>query len=116
MSRLTNVKRLVPNQVSNSQQDVTAASGDVISLIRSGQIVLNTAGTPNVVMPTPQPGDQLAIMAIGAGAVTVTLPTGVTWDGTNRVATFGAGKALHVRAISTTRMFILNNVGTVTFS
>jgi len=116
MSGLKNVKELVPAQVQNASQEVTAASGTVNAMIRSGQLVLNTSGTPDVVLGTPQPGDELLIIGKGSGAVTVTLPSGVTWDGTNRIATFGSNKLLLVRAESTTRFRIIVNTGTVAFS
>lgn len=55
--------------------------------------------------------------ASGTAAHTVTLPTGVTWDGTNRVATLNApGEALVCIAISATRYLVLVNLGSVAFS
>ena len=71
-------------------------------------------------LDAPNEGDELFIIdtsASGTAAHTVTLPTGVTWDGTNRVATLNApGEALHVVAISATRFFIMENIGSVAFS
>lgn len=116
MARTAVVKHLVPAQIRHEMQEVTAASGTVDALIRSGQLNLNTSGTPNVVLGTPQPGDELLIVGVGSGAVTVTLPSGVTWDGTNRVATFGSNKILLARAESTTRFRVIVNTGSVAFS
>jgi len=47
----------------------------------------------------------------------VTCPAGVTFDGTNNRATLNApGEALHLIAISPTRWFILENIGSVGLS
>lgn len=68
----------------------------------------------------PTAGDLIVITntsASGTAAHTVTLPAGVTWDGTNRVATFAApGKTLVAVAVSATRFLILLNIGTVALS
>ena len=68
----------------------------------------------------PVKGDVLVITntsASGTTAHTVTLPSGVTWDGTNRVATLDApNEALICYASSPTRYRVLVNVGSVAFS
>lgn len=68
----------------------------------------------------PTAGDVLIIIntsASGTAAHTVTLPTGVTWDGTNRIATLNApGEALICVADSVTRYRVLVNLGSVGFS
>jgi hypothetical protein len=71
-------------------------------------------------LPAPKVGDELVIVntsASGTAAHTVTLPAGVTWNGTNNTATFDApNEALYVRAISTTRWLIIANLGSVGLS
>lgn len=71
-------------------------------------------------LAAPTPGDLVIITdnsASGTAAHTVTLPSGVTWDGTNRVATFNApGETLVAIAISATRFLILLNIGAVGLS
>lgn len=88
--------------------------------VTSGLVMLNHAST--VIAATkaaPAVGDVLWIInssASGTAAHTVTLPAGVTWDGTNRVATLDApNEALLVIAISATRFYIVVNNGTVSF-
>lgn len=68
----------------------------------------------------PVTGDVLVVIntsASGTAAHTVTLPEGVTWDGTNRVATLNApDEAIVAIATSATRYRVLVNVGSVAFS
>lgn len=99
----------------------------VQTLTESGAITINTGivllahGTVVVAatLDAPTAGDWLLIVNSVAGDVnhTVTLPGGVTWDGTNDVATFAdTGDALLVFAISATRWFVVANIGSVAFS
>ena len=71
-------------------------------------------------MAAPTEGAELYIVdssASGTAAHTVTTAAGVTWDGTNNTATLNApGEALHVIALSATRWFILENIGSVALS
>lgn len=87
----------------------------------SGIVLLNHATVVvAATLDAPQAGDELFIInnsASGTAAHTVTLPAGVTWDGTNDVSTLNApGEALHVVAISPTRFFVMENIGAVAFS
>lgn len=100
----------------------------VQALTETGAITLNsglvTLAHATVViaatLDAPTAGDELIITntsASGTEAHTVTLAGGVTWDGTNDVATFDApGEALHVIAVSATRFLILENIGSVGLS
>ena len=113
-----NVTGNVSGEVKNAVQTL-AASGAIT--LNSGLVML--AHNSTVIAATldaPAAGDELFIVnnsASGTAAHTVTLPAGVTWDGTNDVATFNApGEALHVIALSATRWLILENIGTVAFS
>lgn len=99
----------------HSSQELTA-SGAVT--INSGVLLLNHASTIiAATLDAPTVGDELYIInnsASGTAAHTVTTAAGVTWDGTNNTATLNApDEALHVIAISATRWFILENIGTV---
>ena len=71
-------------------------------------------------LAAPTVGDDLVIVntsASGTVAHTVTLPAGVTWDGTNNTATLDAPEeALHVVALTATRWLILANIGSVALS
>lgn len=71
-------------------------------------------------VPAPTAGDILVIAntsASGTAAHTVTLPEGVTWNGTNRIATLNApSEALVCIGVSATRYLVLVNLGTVAFS
>lgn len=71
-------------------------------------------------LAAPAAGDDLWIVnnsAAGTTAHTVTLAAGVTFDGTNDIATLDApGEALHLVALSATRWFIAENIGSVALS
>ena len=113
-----NVTGNVSGEVKNAVQTL-AASGAIT--LNSGLVLLAHATVPvEATLDAPAAGDELFIVnnsASGTAAHTVTLPAGVTWDGTNDVATFNApGEALHVIALSATRWLILENIGTVAFS
>lgn len=89
--------------------------------INSGLVLLNHATVViAATLDAPVVGDELIIVdssATGTAAHTVTLSGGVTWDGTNTVATFNLlGETLHVIAITTTRWLILENIGSVALS
>lgn len=91
---------------------ITIDSG-VVLLSHPSTIIAATLDAPTV-------GDELYIInssASGTAAHTVTLPSGVTFDGTNNTATLNApNEALHIIAISATRWFILENIGSVGLS
>lgn len=105
-------------QVRQAVQTLTATGAITIT---SGLVLLSHATV--VIAATkaaPAAGDVLYIVntsASGTAAHTVTLPSGVTWDGTNDVATLDApGEALLAIAVSATRFVVLANVGEVAFS
>lgn len=110
-------------------KDARTDAGRVVqALTTSGAITINSglvtlAHNTVVIAATldaPVAGDELYIVdasASGTAAHTVTLSGGVTWDGTNTIATLNApGEALHVIAISATRWFIVDNIGSVALS
>lgn len=106
------------NETRRASQTLTASGAITIT---NGLVLLNHASTIiAATLAAPTVGDELFIVdssASGTAAHTVTLPSGVTWDGTNNTATLNApGEALHVIAISTTRWFILENIGSVALS
>lgn len=105
--------------IGNSYQELTATAA--IRPSRKGVIALNHASVViAATLAAPVPGDEYFIIdtsATGTAAHTVTLPSGVTFDGTNRIATLNAlGEALHIVAISPTRFLILENIGSVALS
>ena len=105
-------------ELKNAVQTLTASGAVTID---SGVLLLNHASTIiAATLDAPQAGDELFIIntsASGTAAHTVTLPAGVTWDGTNDVATLNApGEALHVVAVSAARFFVMENIGSVAFS
>lgn len=115
---LLNLKNRAAGEFKHAYQELTV-SGEI--QLDCGLVLLNHNSTIiAATLDAPSVGDELYIVdssASGTAAHTVTLPSGVTWDGTNRVATLNApGEALHVIAISTTRWFILENIGSVAFS
>lgn len=106
------VKAGVTNQTLTASGAITLKSG-LVQLNHATVVIAATLAAPTA-------GDELFIVdnsASGTAAHTVTLPSGVTWDGTNRVATLNApGEALHVIALSATRFYIVQNNGSVAFS
>lgn len=106
---------------SNLGRQVQALTASGAISIGSGLVTLahNTVVIA-ATLAAPVAGDELFIVdasASGTAAHTVTLPAGVTWDGTNNTATLNApGEALHVIATSATRWFILENIGSVGLS
>jgi len=120
MGKLLNIKQggLFGGQHQHSAQELTA-SGAI--LLTSGLVLLNHATVAvAATLAAPNVGDELYIVdnsASGTAAHTVTCPAGVTFDGTNNRATLNApGEALHLIAISPTRWFILENIGSVGLS
>jgi hypothetical protein len=98
---------------------ILTASGAIT--INNGTVQLNhNTVVIAATLDAPVAGDQLLIVdnsASGTAAHTVTLPAGVTFDGTNNTATLNApGEALLLRALSATRWFIVLNIGSVALS
>ena len=108
----------VVGQHRHSSQELTETGAITLN---SGVVLLNHASVIiAATLDAPAVGDELYIInssASGTAAHTVTTAAGVTFDGTNNTATLNApGEALHIIAISATRWFILENIGTVGLS
>jgi hypothetical protein len=92
---------------------ITVAKHGLVTLAHATVVIAATLAAPTA-------GYDLVIAnasASGTAAHKVTLPAGVTWDGTNNTATLDApGEALHVVALSATRWLILDNIGSVGLS
>lgn len=102
----------------DAQQELTATGAITLT---NGTVFLNHATVViAATLAAPTKGDELIIIdnsATGTAAHTVTLAAGVTFDGTNDIATFNLlGEALHIKAASATRWVILANVGSVGLS
>jgi hypothetical protein len=113
-----NITGNVVGQHRHSAQTLSASGAITLS---SGLVLLAHNTTPiAATKAAPVEGDELIIVntsATGTAAHTVKTPAGVTWDGSNNTATLDApGDALHVIAVSATRWFILENIGTVGLS
>lgn len=106
---------------SNLGRQVQALTASGAITIKSGLVTLahNTVVIA-ATLAAPTAGDELFIVdasASGTAAHTVTAAAGVTFDGTNNTATLNApGEALHLIALSATRWFILENIGSVGLS
>lgn len=112
------VTGVASGQFRHLTQTLTATGAITLT---SGLVMLNHASTIiAATLAAPVAGNELYIVdssASGTAAHTVTLPSGVTWDGTNNTATLNApGEALHVIALSATRWLILENIGAVALS
>lgn len=113
---------LLKDGYTNARREVLelTATG-AITAKRHALVLLNHATVViAATLAAPTAGDDIIIVdssASGTAAHTVTLPAGVTWDGTNNTATLNApGEALHVVALSATRWFIVDNIGSVGLS
>lgn len=102
----------------HSTQELTATGAFTLN---SGVLLLNHATVIiEATLDAPVAGDEVYIIdnsASGTAAHTVTLGSGVTYDGTNNTATLNApDESLHLVAISATRWFINVNNGSVALS
>jgi hypothetical protein len=103
------------------RQPQTLTATGAITVGKHGVVQLNHATVIiAATLAAPEAGYDLVIVdnsASGTAAHTVTLPAGVTFDATNNTATLNApGEALHIVALSATRWFILENIGSVALS
>lgn len=108
----------IVGQHRHATQELTASGAITLD---SGIVLLNHATVAvAATLDAPALGDELFIIdnsASGTAGHTVKLPSGVTFDGTNNTATLNApGEALHIVAISATRWFIMENIGSVGLS
>ena len=126
----------LPNGIGIGGLEITAALMSGLGRVNLAEQILTATGaiSPDVSLVklqhnstviaatrvAPESGDVLVVIntsASGTAAHTVTLPSGVTWNGTHRIATLNApGEALVCMAISATRYQVLVNVGEVAFS
>lgn len=101
------------SQILTATGAITVGNHGVVQLNHASVIIAAT-------LAAPQAGADLWIVdnsASGTAAHTVTLPAGVTFDGTNNTATLNApGEALYLVALSATRWFIALNIGSVALS
>lgn len=119
MAKLLNIKQNSPAEIRNYQVDYTEATGTIgqrsgtVHIAGASEGVALTFDYDNLVA-----GDELLIVNSSASySGVVTAPDNATWDGTNTVATFPSGEsALLVRAISSTRFYIIVNNDSVTFA
>ncbi len=111
-------KRTKAKYVRSEDYDAVIASGSLT--INAEQFVTLDLGTAIAltISNAPEAGWKIEIYRIGSGGVThtVQLPSGVTWDGTNRTANFnGDADRIRAKAISATRFLVLEN-DSVTFT
>jgi len=103
---------------SNLGRQVQALTASGAISIKSGLVTLAHATVIiAATLAAPVAGDELFIIntsASGTVAHTVTVPGGVTLDGTHTIATLDApGDTLHMIATSATRWVIVENTGSV---
>lgn len=101
------------SQILTATGAITVGTHGVVQLNHATVVIAAT-------LAAPAAGADIVIVnnsASGTAAHTVTLPGGVTFNGTNAIATFDApGEALHLVALSATRWYIVQNNGSVAFS
>lgn len=117
---MTTPYNLKQNEVGHVRSEVrTLTATATIHLEGNTTLVLNNAANIAITIANaPQAGDSLEVICLNTNnGTTVTLPSGVTWDGTNNIATFDAdGERIVCRAISATRWFAVANPDSVAFS
>jgi hypothetical protein len=99
--------------------EVVDTDGEV-QLTHGGCIFLDSSSAAlAVTMPADMAVGSTWVITAPAGAThdaVLTLPSGVTWDGTNDAATFdAAGETIIAHLISTTRLWVAN-ISALTFS
>ena len=102
-----------PYNIEGNATVVNGTIADGESFITLGQTESAT------ILYTPAVGQFFCITQTGASTTTATvlLPSGLTWNGTNRGATFNAAaETLFGFRASSSRVIIVENVGTVGFS
>jgi len=86
----------------------------------SGIVLLNNTNKIEMTLEAPLGAGQLLVITqidTGTAGHTVTVPSGVTWDGTNDVATLNAqGETLTVISTSATRWMVMANPDSISFS
>lgn len=97
------------------------ATGTPTATVATGVITLANDSTPILLtIPAPRDSGQLLIihnLSTNTTAHVVTCASGVTFNGTNAIATFdGAGDQLLLISLSTTRWLVLLNTGSIGFS
>ena len=99
---------------------ITGNATVVNGTIADGESFITLGQTENAtILYTPAVGQFFCITQTGASTTTATvlLPSGLTWNGTNRGATFNAAaETLIGFRASSSRVIIMENVGTVGFS
>lgn len=114
----TTTKNMQAKYMRSDDVDAVIASGSIT--INARQLITLNLGTAIAltVSNAPEAGWEIEIYRLGSGGVThtVQLPSGVTWDGTNRTANFnGDADRIRAKAISATRFLVLEN-DSVTFT
>ena len=102
-----------PYNIAGNATVVNGTIADGESFITLGHTAAAT------ILYTPAVGQFFCITQTGASTTTATvlLPSGLTWNGTNRGATFNAAaETLFGFRASSSRVIIMENVGTVGFS
>ena len=111
---LLNIKQ---GQIGGVLRKVVSVSGaDNLSLSEGGVLNLTGATAYDVTLMRPRVGAELTVVNTGSAAITVTLPVGFTWNGTNRRASLPANAVLHAIALNDSRMIVIATVGTITYS
>lgn len=97
--------------------DADAALGDAD--FATQLITLDGGASCDITEWTPTVGKMYILTCIDVSVAnpTVTLSTGITWDGTNDTATFdAAGETITVVAVSATRLMVVANPNSIAFS
>lgn len=113
------IETYIPRGGGDKSNPVTAVTASGTLKISSGCITLNKATSIALVLRIPKAGGFIWIRHIGGAAVahTVTLPSGMTFDGTNSIATLNAAEeGLLLFVESATRASVIVNNGAVALS
>jgi hypothetical protein len=103
----------------NTVTALNGSAGKKACVTNGVSAIAGGTGIADMTLAAPSPGDQATIRldSITSGTVVVTCAAGVTFDGTNEIATFdAAGETLVLAYKSATEWQVVMNIGAVALS
>lgn len=108
-----------PQPLMLDMETITTTAATTITLLHGGIVLMNNAADQTITLDSSSihVGEVWVFICQNTGtATTVTLPLGVTWNGSHRVASFQDDEVLVGVFETDTRFRVLINIGTVAFS
>lgn len=108
-----------PQPLMLDMETITTTAATTITLLHGGIVLMNNTANQTISLDSSSihVGEVWVFICQNTGtATTVTLPTGVTWNGTHQTASFEDDEVLVGVFETATRFRVLVNIGTVAFS